>query len=76
MSDKFRDQFLLVLMYICVGLAIVTALPGHSSRPNDLGYYSICSFAPWSTLVFLVAAGLLWVIRRYFQTRPQLQRID
>ncbi|NTV51910.1 MAG: hypothetical protein HGA76_02685 [Candidatus Firestonebacteria bacterium] len=39
-------------------LAILTALPMHASKPNLLGYYSHCSFTPWSTLILLALAGV------------------
>jgi hypothetical protein len=76
MRDKLRNNLLIVLIGVFVALAIWTVLPGNASKPNDLGYFSVCSFAPWSTLALLLVAGVLWVIRRYFQTRPALQRID
>lgn len=76
MSDKLRNTVLVSLMCVFIGLAIWTMLPGDASKPNDLGYFSWCSFAPWSTLALLLVAALLWVVRRYFQTRPQLQRLD
>jgi hypothetical protein len=76
MSDKLRNNVLVSLMGIFIALAIWTVLPGDASKPNDLGYFSWCSFAPWSTLTLLLIAGVLWVVRRYFQTRPKLQQID
>jgi hypothetical protein len=76
MSDKVRNYLLVGLMCVFIALAIWTLLPGDASKPNDLGYFSVCSFAPWSSLALLLVAGVLWVVRRYFQTRPQLQRLD
>jgi hypothetical protein len=76
MSDKLRNNILIGLIGIFAGLAIWTLIPGNPSKPNDLGYYSVCSFAPWSTLALAVVASLLWVVRRYFLTRPKLQQID
>ena len=76
MSDKLRNNILVGLICIFAGLAIWTLLPGSTSKPNDLGYYSVCSFAPWSTLALFLVAALFWVVRRYFQTRPKLQHID
>ena len=71
MSDKTRISALLVLAWIFVALAVSTALPLTASRTNDLGYYSLCSFAPWSTLALLIVAGVLWAIRKYLLTRIQ-----
>jgi hypothetical protein len=44
-------------------------LPFSASKTNDLGYFSACPFAPWSTLALLLAAGVLWAIRQYLLTR-------
>ncbi len=60
---------LLVLIVILIGLAVWTMLPGTTPRVNDLGYFSACPFAPWSTLALLMAAGAVWAIRQYFLTR-------
>ncbi len=70
MSAKSRNQGLLVLMMVPIALAIWTLLPGSASKVNDLGYISACPFAPWSTLSMLLLAGVIWVIRQYFITRP------
>lgn len=44
---------------------IATAIPGHAHKANLLGYYSICSFVPASTLICLAIAGaILWIGRR------------
>lgn len=66
---KTGNRVLLVLVWILVLLAAVTMLPFSASRTNDLGYYSLCSFAPWSALALLVAAGVIWAIRSYLLTR-------
>jgi len=52
-----------------VGLAVLTLLPFTAPRANDLGYMSMCPFAPWSTLSLLVVAGVIWAIRQYLITR-------
>ena len=69
MSDKARNTILLVLIVILVGLAVWTLLPSSATKSNDLGYYSMCPFAPWSSLALLMAAGAVWAIRQYFATR-------
>lgn len=71
MSDKTSIAGLRVLAWIFVLLAISTVLPLAASKTNDLGYFSLCSFAPWSTLALLVVAGVLWAIRKYLLTRIQ-----
>lgn len=74
MNEKMRNTGLLVLMFLFVALAIVTVLPLQAPKANDLGYVSACPFAPWSTLSLLFLAGLTWVIRQYFITRPRLEQ--
>lgn len=71
MSDRTSIRVLLVLSWILAILAVVTMLPFSASKTNDLGYYSLCSFAPWSALALLFVAGVLWAIRKYLLTRAQ-----
>jgi hypothetical protein len=68
-SKHTRTTALLSLALLLVALAIWTALPLGASKTNDLGYYSACPFAPWSTLALLLVAGVLWAIRQYILTR-------
>jgi hypothetical protein len=37
---------------------------------SDLGYFTLCPFAPWSTLTLLVLAGIAWVVRRHIDAQP------
>jgi hypothetical protein len=62
---------LLGLAVLFVGLAVLTLLPFTAPRANDLGYMSMCPFAPWSTLALLVVAGVIWAIRQYLITRAE-----
>jgi len=71
MSDKTRITALQILSCIFVILAVSTSLPLAASKTNDLGYYSLCSFTPWSTVALLLVAGVLWAIRKYLITRIQ-----
>jgi hypothetical protein len=34
-------------------LSVMTLIPEQASRPNRLGYYSVCSYAPISTAILL-----------------------
>ena len=36
---------------------------------SDLGYYTLCPFAPYSTLTLLFVAALAWVVRRYIDNQ-------
>ncbi len=53
---------------LAVGAA-VTLVPSSSLKISDLGYRTLCPFAPWSTLTLLFLAGLGWVVRRYVDSQ-------
>jgi len=55
-------------------LAAATLVPHSGPTVSDLGYYTFCPFAPWSTLTLLFLAGLGWVIRSYINSLPPAQR--
>jgi len=69
-----RQKLLNVLLAaaaLLVALALVTLLPFSSGNiKSDLGYTSLCPFAPWSTLTLLAFAGLVWLVRAYVKTQP------
>jgi hypothetical protein len=67
--QRLSNTILLGLIVLFVGLAVLTLLPFTAPRANDLGYMSMCPFAPWSTLSLLLVAGLIWAIRQYLITR-------
>ena len=69
MSKDIRNSLLLALVIVLAGSAAFTLLPFSAPKANDLGYVSACPFAPWSTLVLLLAAGVVWAIRQYLMTR-------
>jgi hypothetical protein len=69
MSKKQVGAGLLMAVFALVALALATILPFSAARPNDIGYVSTCPFAPWSTLVLFLGAGVLWVVRQYISTR-------
>ncbi len=48
---------------------VLTLIPSSAAKMNDIGYHSMCPFAPWSSLALLVVAGVVWVIRGYVLTR-------
>jgi hypothetical protein len=51
-------------------MALVTLVPFSSGNiKSDLGYMSLCPFAPWSTLTLLAFAGLAWLVRAYVKTQ-------
>ena len=70
------NQRLLTLLLagslLLAALALVTLLPFSSNNiKSDLGYTSLCPFAPWSTLTLLAGAGLLWLIRAYVKVQKR-----
>ncbi len=70
------NQRLLTLLLagssLLVLLALVTLLPFSSNNiKSDLGYNSLCPFAPWSSLTLLAGAGMLWLIRAYVKTQKR-----
>jgi hypothetical protein len=67
--QRTSNTILLGLVVLFVGLGVLTLLPFTAPRANDLGYMSMCPFAPWSTLSLLVVAGVIWAIRQYLVTR-------
>jgi hypothetical protein len=61
----------LILAIVFVALAAATLIPHSSSTVSDLGYYTFCPFAPWSTLALLFFGALCWVLRRYIKAQPR-----
>jgi hypothetical protein len=68
-----KQKLLNVLLTAAIligALAIATLLPFSSNNiKSDLGYSSLCPFAPWSTLTLLGFAGVAWLIRAYVKTQ-------
>ncbi len=54
---------LLVTTIVLAALAAMTLVPLPASKPNLLGYFSSCPFAPWSTLILLALAGGCCLVR-------------
>jgi hypothetical protein len=66
--DQVANSLLgVALLFVMAGL--LTLIPFSAAKMNDLGYHSMCPFAPWSSLGLLVVAGVVWVIRGYVLTR-------
>jgi hypothetical protein len=70
MPKQILLNILLAAAALLVTLALVTLLPFSSGNiKSDLGYSSLCPFAPWSTLTLLAFAGLVWLVRSYVKTQ-------
>ncbi|MEO8026408.1 MAG: hypothetical protein ABI823_08040 [Bryobacteraceae bacterium] len=70
MDRKRRNLLFRVLILAALGGAVITLLP-HSSAltSNDLGYKSLCPFAPWSTLCLVGLAALLAAVQSYLSSQ-------
>jgi hypothetical protein len=69
MAPHTRNQTLLIAAYLCVGAAVLTLIPTDVKIVSDLGYHSLCPFAPWSTLLLLLAAGVIAAARAYMMSQ-------
>jgi hypothetical protein len=70
MSRKTLGVLLLAVSSVLLVLAVATLIPASSATISDLGYYTLCPFAPWSTLALLFFASLAWVLRRHINAQP------
>ncbi len=66
MAEKKKGYGLVLLLTVLVTLSgLVTLLPyASASKANLLGYKSLCSNAPISTLVCFVVAAVLCIVRK------------
>jgi hypothetical protein len=70
MSGKSLSSLLFATALLFSFLAAVTLIPFSGPMLSDLGYHTLCPFAPWSTLTLLFIAGLAWVVRGYIRQQP------
>jgi hypothetical protein len=70
MSRHTLSSFLLAGAILLLLSAAVTLLPSSSRMISDLGYHTLCPFAPWSTVTLLVLAGLAWIVRQHINSQP------
>ena len=71
MSRQNLSTLLYALAIVLTAGAAATLLPYASLRVSDMGYRTLCPFAPWSTITLLFLAGLSWVIRRHVDNLPE-----
>jgi hypothetical protein len=72
MSARTLNSLLLIVILLCVASALATLIPhmpAAGAMVSDLGYYTFCPFAPYSTLTLLFVAGAVWAVRRHLQTQ-------
>jgi hypothetical protein len=65
MSRQTLGSLFLAGAVVFIALAVATLLPFSASLISDLGYYTLCPFAPWSTLMLLFLAAIFWMLRRH-----------
>lgn len=70
MSRKTLSSLLFAATILFAVLAAVTVVPYSTPMVSDLGYHTVCPFAPYSTLTLLFIAGLAWVVRGYINQQP------
>ena len=70
MSRATISRILLSATVLLTVLAAVTLIPHDSATVSDLGYYTFCPFAPWSTLTLLFFAALGWIVRQHIKSLP------
>jgi hypothetical protein len=64
-TRKKGYKWLLALTVLLTLSAVITLIPNPgASKDNMMGYHSICTGAPMSTLVLLVCAGITCAIRK------------
>jgi hypothetical protein len=70
MSRSTLSFLLLAVSILLAAAAVVTLIPHTSRTVSDLGYYTLCPFAPWSTLTLLFFGGLAWFVRAHINALP------
>ena len=65
LSRKNLSSLLFAATVLFGILAAVTLIPHANKMVSDLGYHTLCPFAPWSTLTLLFLGWLAWTVRGY-----------
>lgn len=70
MSRETLNTVFLVVAIAFFVLAAATLIPSSAPKVSDLGYSTLCPFAPWSTLALLFFGWLSWILRGYVRSQP------
>jgi hypothetical protein len=70
MSRQTLSTILLVIAIALFVLAAATLMPSSAPKVSDLGYSTLCPFAPYSTLTLLFFGWLSWMILRHIERQP------
>lgn len=71
MTHQTKSSLLFALVILFGVLALVTLVPHSNSMVSDLGYHTLCPFAPWSTLTLLFLGWLAWIVRGYINQQEK-----
>ena len=63
MTRSSTDAVWRGLIVLILLLSAATLWPHAASKPNALGYHSVCPFAPWATLIMVATAGAIQWLR-------------
>lgn len=69
MSRQTVSSVLLLLAIVLLVAGLSTLIPWQTKMISDLGYYTLCPFAPYSTGTLLLLAGLAWVVRNHIESQ-------
>jgi len=69
MSRQTLSSLLLAASLLMLVLAAATLLPHASLMVSDLGYHTLCPFAPYSTLTLLFLAWLFRAVRQHLDAQ-------
>ena len=66
MRNKKKGYGYLLLLTVLLTVAAILTLIPHAAASKEcmLGYKSVCSFTPVSTLILVIAAGVTCVVRK------------
>ena len=77
MKKQPQYAMLSCLTILLTVLATLTILPSPASKPDLLGYRTLCAFVPLSTLFLLGLAGFTYILRdTLYKTGPARQPAD
>jgi hypothetical protein len=74
MSRQTQSSLLFAIVVLFGVLAVVTLVPFSNHMVSDLGYHTLCPFAPWSTLTLLFLGWLTWTVRGYINQQDNQQQ--
>ena len=70
MSRPALSRLLLIGAAFFALTALATLVPYPNKMISDLGYFTLCPFAPYSTLTLLFLGAICWAVRQHIKTLP------